>query len=123
LAESYEKSKRIISLIAEQILKIDGLSPDFGVKVIPVLWRCGHEEEDDSIFRPQQDQIDALKEFSKNLDGLIVLLKTGEAVNVMEKFNSLCAMLPAGAKEMLLDVLAVVGEKLVDVDTLMGLLE
>jgi hypothetical protein len=124
LAESYEQSKRVRSLIAEQILKIDGLSPDFGVKVIPVLWQCGQEDvEDVPIIRPQHDQIDALKEFSNNLDGLVALLKAGEAVNVMEEFNSQCAMLPAGAKEMLLDVLAVVGEKLVDADTLMALIE
>jgi hypothetical protein len=129
LAESWEKSEDTRLLIAELMLKIERLSPGFGMEVIPVLWKGGQADEEDNPiaefakFRSTQDQIDALNQFSYELEQLAAFLENGEAGNAAEEFNSLYTMLPGSAKETLLDVVAAVGQELVDADTLSALIE
>jgi hypothetical protein len=126
LAESWEKSENTRSMIAQQLLKIEELSPSFGAEVIPILWQGGQEDESEyAILRhiPPQEQIDALNEFADNLKMLTTHLEKGEAGNATEEFNSLYNTLPTGTRGLLLDVIAVVGEEMVSVDRLCELME
>jgi hypothetical protein len=126
LAESWERSKNTRSMIAENMLKIEKLSPSFGVDVIPILWQGGQKVDAESPFTKcisPHDQLNALDEFADALQLLTTLLEHGKAGNAAEEFNSLYTALPAGAKEMLLDVLAVVGEEMVGADTMFALIE